>query len=187
MVVLKGKEMIAKTLMTAEEFAKTGPETDGFELLRGELVPMPPPGERHGRVCGKSVMLLGSHLKTLGRGELVCNDTGILTRRDPDSVRGADVAVFLQPGWQASEGYGKIAPDLVVEVRSPHEVWKDVLAKVSEYLATGVRMVWVIDPRAERVTVFTADQEPVTLAKENDLDGGDVLQGFRCKVAEFFQ
>ncbi len=178
--------MATKTLMTAAEFFKTGPETDGFEPVRGELVPRPPAGERHGKVCGNSVDIAKRYLKKLRRGDLTCNDAGVLTHQDPDSVCGADVAIYLHPGWKPSVGYGSIAPDAVFEVRSPKQAWKNVLAKVAEYLAIGVRMVLIIDPRVERVTVFTPDQEPVMLVAKNVIDGGEALPGFRCKVAEFF-
>lgn len=176
-----------KPLMTAAEFFKTGPETDGFELVRGELVPMPPPGDDHGRVCGNVVFLLKSHVKALGRGTVLCNDAGVLTRRDPDTVRGVDVAVFLKPDWQPPVGYTGEPPDLVVEVRSPAQKWSQVLNKVDDYLMMGVRLVWVLDPERRRVTVFTQDQEPTTFTADSDLDGGDILPGFHCKAAEMFE
>lgn len=182
--------MTTKTSMTAEEFAQSGRETDGYELVRGELLPMPPPGDRHGVVCVNAAFVLKSYVKALGHGTVMGNDSGIITRRTPDSVRGVDVAVFLRPSWpgqQAPEGYTTEPPDLAIEVRSPEQRWTEVLNKVSEYLVMGVRLVWVIDPRRQRVTVFQPDQEPATFAAENELDGGEVLPGFRCRVAELFE
>jgi Uma2 family endonuclease len=178
-----------KGLITAEAFAGTGPETDGCELVRGEVLRMPPPGDRHGYVCGNVVFLLKSYLKQLGYGALLCNDAGIITRREPDSVRGVDAAVFLRPPWEGALppiGYTSAAPDLVVEVRSPEQRWKDIVEKVAEYLGVGARSVWVIDPQAQRVTAFSPDQEPRTFAPENDLDGGAFLPGFQCRVSDFF-
>ena len=179
--------MQTKALMTAEEFFQTGPETDGYELVRGELVLMPPGGDRHGVVCVNSAYLLKSYTKVVGRGVVMSNDAGIITQQNPDTVRGADVAVFMTPGWQPPVGYTTDAADLTVEVRSPSQTWTQMLEKVREYLAMGVRMVWVIDPERLRVTVFRPDQEPAVFAPENELDGGDVLPGFRCRVAEFFE
>jgi Uma2 family endonuclease len=182
--------MATKTLMTAAEFYQTGPETDGFELVRGELVPMPPPGDKHGMVCANGVFLLKSYVKTRGQGTVLCNDAGILTQHDPDTVRGVDIAVFLRASWEGQSppsGYTREPPDLVVEVRSPTQSWTQVLHKVGEYLRMGVRLVWVIDPQRQRVTTFSPDQEPATFAAENELDGGEVLPGFRCRVAELFE
>ncbi|MCI0637852.1 MAG: Uma2 family endonuclease [Gemmataceae bacterium] len=185
--------MRTKTLITAEEFAKTGPETDGFELVRGELVPIPPPRRRHGEVCINAGFLLKQYVKRRGKDSVVGNDAGILTERDPDTVRGIDVMLYLNPKWKRkgakreSETYDDYPPELAVEVRSPKQSWKKLIEKVNEYLSMGVKMVWVIDPSVERVTVFTPDSEPVVYAAENELDGGEVLPGFRCKVAEFFE
>jgi Uma2 family endonuclease len=181
--------MATRVLLTAEEFARTGPETDGCELIRGEVVRMPPPGDRHGEVCINAAFLLKAYTKSIGHGTVIGNDAGILTRRDPDSVRGVDVAVFLKPSWQgehAPTGYTSEPPDLVVEVRSPQQNWTEELDKVVEYLTMGAKLVWIIDPQVQRVTVFGRDREPMTFAPENELDGGEVLPGFRCRVAEFF-
>lgn len=182
--------MATKTLMTAAEFWNSGPQTDGFELVRGELVPMPPPGDLHGIVCVNVAFALKSYTKQRGHGVVMSNDAGIITEKDPDSVRGVDVALFLHPAWAgqpAPEGYTDQPPDLAVEVRSPNQAWAAIVTKVGEYLRMGVRLVWVVDPKVRRVTVFTTDREPQTFAAENDLDGGDVLPGFRCRVEDFFE
>ena len=181
--------MATKTLMTAAEFAKTGPETDGFELVRGELVRMPPTAERYGQVTAKIVYLLTSYTIKVGKGFVTCNDSGLITERDPDTVRGVDTMVFLnpKPRKKSQSGYSVEPPDLAVEVRSPSQSWKDMMDKVVEYLRMGGRMAWVVDPKVKRVTVFTQDHEPQTFAAENELDGGEVLPGFRCRVADFFE
>jgi len=182
--------MTTKTFMTAVEFWKSGPSTDGFELVRGELIPMPPRGDRHGIVCANGVFLLKSYTKQAGRGAVMSNDSEIVTEKGPDSVRGVDIALFLNPIWlgqPAPEGYTEEPPDLAVEVRSPHQSWSALMAKVAEYLRMGARWVWVVDPTARRVTLFAPDSAPQTLAAENEIDGGTVLPGFKCQVADFFE
>src|SRR5262245_20100133 len=180
---------IAKALMTAREFARSGPATDGFELVRGELVPMPPPKRKHGLVRMNVGFLLKAYTKALGHGDVLINDTGLITETGPDTVRGVDVMLYLKPGWSEKDSpddYLREPPDLTVEVRSPDQAWKAILEKVTEYLQMGVRLVWVIDPQVERVHVFRPDREPEVLAADNQLDGGDVLPGFLCAVAELF-
>ncbi len=182
--------MTTKIGLTALEFFNSGAETDGFELVRGEVVAMPPPGDRHGIVCANSVFLLKTYARNVGRGVVMSNDAGIITDKGPDSVRGVDVALFLSPSWAAQgdpAGYTDEPPDVAVEVRSPGQAWGALLAKVGEYLKMGIRLVWVVDPEVRRVTVFTPNSEPQVLAAENDLDGGAVLPGFRCRVADLFE
>lgn len=54
------------------------------------------------------------------------------------------------------------------------------------YLRHGVRLVWVVDPRAETVTVHRPDADAFTLGAGDVLDGGDVLPGFILPVADIF-
>lgn len=182
--------MTTKTLMTATEFYRSGPDTDGFELVHGELIPMPPPGQQHGIVCVNAGYMLKGYTKQIGHGVVLGNDAGIITEKHPDTVRGADVSLYLHPSWlgqSAPEGYSDQPPDLIVEVRSPSQSWSIVVAKVAEFLKMGVKLVWVVDPKARRLTVFSTDREPETFAAENEWDGGAILPGFRCKVADLFE
>src|SRR5437879_1884539 len=84
--------------MTAEEFWEwaSRPENQDrhFELDRGEVVEMPPPGINHGFVCGWIVHLLWVYALRRGKGYPVSNDSGLLVEQDPDSVRGPDVMFF---------------------------------------------------------------------------------------------
>src|SRR5947207_463996 len=100
--------MQTKSLMTAAEFLQTGPETDNCELVRGEVVPTPQSDMVLGSICANSVYLLSTYIKKIGHGTAMCNDTGIITQHDPDTVRGADVMLFLHPSWEGNpipEGY----------------------------------------------------------------------------------
>lgn len=182
--------MSPKTLITAADFEKTGPETDGFELIRGELSPMPPPGELHGLIVANIVFILKTYTRGIGKGYVIGNDAGLITARDPDTVRGVDVMLFLDPQWpqgKVPSGYTDIPPDLTAEVRSPSQSWQEMKEKAEEYMEMGVPMVWIVDPASKRVTVFTPNGDPETLAMENEIEGGEALPGFRCKVAEMFE
>jgi Uma2 family endonuclease len=81
---------------------------------------------------------------------------------------------------------GQFAPDLVVEVVSPSDRMTDVQAKVDDYLRAGVRLVWVVEPRARTVTAYVPGRPPRVYGEADDLDGGDVLPEFRLPVAEIF-
>lgn len=78
------------------------------------------------------------------------------------------------------------APDLAVEIRSPRDRSAGVRVKVADYLEAGVRLVWVVDPKAERVTVYRSLLRPRILTREETLDGEDVLVGFSVAVSELF-
>jgi Uma2 family endonuclease len=81
------------------------------------------------------------------------------------------------------------APDLAVEVISGNDDWKAIVAKVDAYLQAGVRLVWVIDPYTHAVFVFRPTTGLVfqTMRDEEELDGEDVIPGFKLKVKALFE
>src|SRR5207244_1669587 len=132
---------IVQTLLTAEEFARLPDRGRPTELVRGRIVEMNVPFPRHGQVCGQTAYLLKDYLRTDDRGQVVTNDSGVITERDPDTVRGGDVCFYSYtrvPKGPLPQGYLSVVPDAVFEVRSPDDRWSKITAKVAEYLNAGV-------------------------------------------------
>jgi Uma2 family endonuclease len=84
------------------------------------------------------------------------------------------------------EGYITIAPDLVVEVVSPNDLYYEVDRKVEEYLDAGVQLVWVINPDTRSVQVYVPGSGVTRLDDSQELTGRDVLPGFACRVGDLF-
>ncbi len=151
---------VTTRLLTAEEFAERPDPGYPEELVRGRIVPMSVPDRRHGQVCGQAYILIRSFVDAHDLGHVLCNDSGVITERNPDSVRGADVAYYSYnrlPRGPLPRSYGPEVPELVVEVRSKGDRWPKVLAKVVEYLDAGVAAVIVLDDERQVAQVFTAD------------------------------
>lgn len=175
--------------VTIAEFERMPDPADGsrLELVRGEVVVMPPPKGKHGICCSRIDRLIGNFADAHKLGWVTTNDTGVVLERGPDTVRGPDVAfwsITRQPA--IPEGYFEIPPDLAVEVLSPDDRRKNVRAKIKEYLFYGVKLVWLVDPETRTVTVYRGSPRGTELDEEDELDGGDVLPGFLCKVADLF-
>jgi Uma2 family endonuclease len=83
-------------------------------------------------------------------------------------------------------GYSTVAPDLCVEIVSPGDRWSDLADKVDEYLAAGVRLVWVIDPARRKAHVYAPKRPPQVLQGKQKLDGEDVLPGFKLALDKLF-
>lgn len=83
-------------------------------------------------------------------------------------------------------GHIQVAPDLAVEVVSPNDLFSEVQVKVEEYLAAGVRMVWVVDPDTRTVVEYLLSGEVQRLRESDTLSGGTVLPGFCCTVTDLF-
>lgn len=182
--------IVEKKPITAEEFFLMPDPADGtfLELVRGEIVAMPGPGVEHGEVQGNVYFRIKQFLQTNNLGRVV-TESGVLIERGPDTVRGPDVSYYSKerlPLDKRVVGYHDQPPDLCVEVVSPSNSLRQLKGKVKEYLFAGVRLVWIVDPEDRTVTVIIDPLESRTLEAGATLDGGDVLPGFTCKVADLF-
>jgi Uma2 family endonuclease len=179
----------ATDLLTAEQFGTRPDPGYPEELIQGRIVTMPPPTPRHGQICSKVDRLLGTFADEHDLGHVLRNDSGVITERDPDTVRGADVSFYgyaKVPRGKIRKGYLDVVPDLVVEVRCADDRWGDILAKINEYLDAGVVVVIVLDPEPERAYVFRSDQPPRMLGPDEELTVSDLLGDFRAAVRRFF-
>jgi Uma2 family endonuclease len=178
-----------ETLLTAEEFALLDDLGGPAELVRGTVQMMNMPNPRHGEVCANVSGLLWSYFRTNPLGRVVGNDAGIVTQHAPDTVRGADVAVYLRdtvaPG-PLPQKYLTVVPDVVFEVRSPSDRSSELLAKTAEYLAAGVKAACVLDPDDQRLTIYTERGPARQLANQEAFELPELLGGFRVQVSEFF-
>ena len=106
-------------------------------------------------------------------------------RHNPDSVRGPDVAFWSKERLPVVPvGYIPIAPDMLVEVLSPSNTSKQIFAKLKEYFAMGVRLVWVLAPEDRTLTIYRTPDEGRVLHETATVTGEDVLPGFTCRVSD---
>jgi Uma2 family endonuclease len=177
------------TLLTAAEFARRPDPGYPEELVRGKIVRLTYADPRHGQICSQVILLLGRHLDDHDLGHLVCI-AGLITERDPDTVRGPDVAFYsyqrVARGPMPND-YGTEPPELIVEVRSPSNRWLKVLAKVAEYLEAGVQAVVVLDDDSRTALLAMANQPPRRLGPDDVLEIPEILPGFAVPVRRFFE
>ncbi|MBI4483674.1 MAG: Uma2 family endonuclease [Acidobacteria bacterium] len=181
--------MRTKTQYTADELFQMPDDGYRTELVKGELVRMTPVGGRHAQLTGIIYEKVKLHVAARGLGVVCVGDPGFILSRDPDTVRAPDVAFVSHeriPKEGVPRGYWSGAPDLAVEVVSPHDRYVEILEKIKEYLEAGTRLVWVVDDGARTVTVHRSPKEIETVTEDDALTGGDVLPGFSCLVSEIF-
>jgi len=178
--------------MTAEEFFEWAnrPENAGrrLELEDGEVIEMPSPGILHGTVCWLLGVILGQYLFRRGTGHATSNDAGLVVHREPDTVRGPDLMVFLDaPRFETLEPkYTERVPALVVEVLSPTDRRGKTLRRIEQYHKRGVPLVWLVDPEELTVTVYRPNEFPKVLDETEELTGNGVLPDFSCPVRTLF-
>ena len=183
-------------LMTAEELLTYELPDKRVELVRGRLVVRDLPGMRHGehaaRICVALSNFLSAERVASGAaqtaGRVFTCDSGFTLARNPDTVRGPDVSYVSRERLSGPlpSGYGEFAPDIAVEIRSPSDRAGAVLAKVVDFLDAGSRLVWVVDPARQLLTVYRADGSQALLGINDVLDDDDVLSGFTYGLRELF-
>jgi Uma2 family endonuclease len=175
-------------LITADYLLQT-PDLGRCELVRGELIRMTPAGSEHGSIIVNITIPLGGFVSRAGLGRVFGADTGFHIARDPDTVRAPDVS-FVATNRLPSplpKGFFPGPPDLAVEVISPDDRERQVLAKVQNWLDAGCQVVWLVDPRHSTVRVFHGGGEARVLRVSDALSGEPLLPGFSLAVAEIFK
>jgi len=173
-----------RRVATEEDLLAMPQDGHKYELVDGEIR-MSPTGNRHGVVIAQLAALLVQFVKPRRLGYVIAGDAGF--RLPSKNVRCPDVSFVATgrfPDEKVPDDFGDLAPDLAVEVLSPHDRPRHVLDKVGEYLEAGVRLIWVIDPRAARAVVYRSLSDVRELAADGEFDGGDVVPGFRCALRD---
>ena len=178
-----------ETLLTGEKALALG-DIGPYELIEGRIVYMSPTGVRHGDYEGNFYEHLKAFVRQHKLGKVVVGEVGVYIRRNPDTVRGVDVAFISTERYaqrQQTSGFLDVAPELIVEILSPDDRWNEVKQKLKEYFSIGVKVVWVADPADKTVTAYHSltDMREFTLA--DALTDDDVLAGFSVSVAELFE
>lgn len=176
-------------LLTIEEFERLPDDDTRLELVRGKVVREPPAGFEHGRLANRILYMLTRFVEEHGGGEILASETGFVLFEEPPTVRAPDAA-FVAKGrvpTPAPPGFGRLAPDLAVEVVSPSNTPAEIHSKVMDYLDAGSRLVWVFDPGTRSLTVYRSRKEIRILTGDDELDGQDVLPGFRVQLGEIFR
>lgn len=174
------------TLLTAEDLERMGSDCR-YELVDGVLVEMPPVNWPHGQITMQLGVLLHPVARHLGR---LYTEIGCILQRNPDRVRAPDLAFVRSdriPPESEHGGFWAIAPDLVVEVISPNDTAGEIQVKTREWIDAGVQLVWVVYPETRTVGVIRTLLDREELTADDLLDGGNVLPGFSCRVAEIFE
>jgi Uma2 family endonuclease len=176
--------------MTPAELEAMDPDGERYELIRGELREVPGEGLRHGGVTSGLSARLGIHVRDRVLGDVFLPNTRFVFATKPPSVMAPDVAFVradrLPPG-ELPAGFGQMAPDLAAEVVSPSQYEPEVLGRVAIFLESGVRLVWVLRLVQRTVTVFRPDAPERILTINDELDGADVVPGFRLPLTAIFR
>ena len=175
--------------MTADELFTMSEDGFLYELVKGELRKMSPPGSEHGMLVARLTGQLVPYIEDNDLGVAFGAETGFKLASNPDTVLAPDFAFVSNeriPATGIPVSYWAGAPDLAVEVISPGNSRREMEEKLKECFAAGVRMVWMIYPKRRTVTIHRPDVEVITLTENDMLDGQDIVPGFQYSIAKLF-
>lgn len=172
-----------ETDMTLEEFLES--DLEGYEYVKGELIPMPPTSGEHGDISMNLVLPLATYVRANQLGRVYTSDTGF---KIGDRFLIPDIAfVSIERLPDDRRKAFSIPPDLAVEIVSPTDVLFRVFEKALTYLSGGTQLVWGVEPVAKTVTVYRSETDIKTLTREDTLTGEDIVEGFSCKISQLFE
>jgi Uma2 family endonuclease len=165
-----------------------------YELVDGVLVRMPLSSGGASHLAMRLAARLGVYVEDHALGAVTGEAGGydFSALGQSDTQLGPDVAFVRaenvpDPTSPLYKEAWPVAPDLVVEVASPHQWRPKIAVKVERYLAAGVQLVWVIWPRWKQVDVWhPGETTPTTCTVADLLDGENVVPGFTYPVASLF-
>lgn len=162
-----------------------------YELIRGDLYIMTPANTQHGFYASRIVAALLNFVEQYNLGKVFTAEAGFVIKPEPEpTVRAPDVAFVHKdrfPPEDQQGGFWALAPDLVVEIISPSESANAIQEKVNDYLQAGTHLIWLVYPRLQNVVEYRSLQQIRQIGPEGELEGGDLLPGFRLPMRTLFR
>jgi Uma2 family endonuclease len=175
--------MATVRVISDEDLLRLPKDGNKYEVVDGELR-VSPAGWAHERVVASLMAQLSVHAKANRQGDVLGSNALYVL---PNGNKRAPDVSFVARGRLESAGgsaWLSLVPDLAVEVRSPNDSARHVLDTVGEYLAAGVRLVWVIDPERQSAAAYRSPTDVREIGPSGVLEGEDVLSGFACPLSE---
>jgi Uma2 family endonuclease len=161
----------------------------GYELIDDQWVEKIM-GAQSGRVSQVVNRLIDNHAEAHQLGLVFSPETPYqIFPHKPRQIRKPDGSFIRRgrlPDDKPPRGNLRIHPDLAIEVISPNDLAEEIEARIADYLAAGVPLLWVIYPAMRTVYVIRQGGNVSRPTAADHLRGEDVLPGFTCRVEELF-
>jgi len=176
-------------LVRIEEFDRPDSPYRDCELWRGVAQVRDPSGGGAPVVSSRILNRLARTAGVEASGWITGGDLGFVLARDPDLMLAADVAYVSKARLPRVpvEGFWPLAPDFCVEVRSPKDTWRSILAKCGVWIGAGVRVVWAVNPKAREVVVFRPGVPEQVAQGGERIDAAPVLPEFEVEAGDLFR
>jgi Uma2 family endonuclease len=154
----------------------------------GTVIVMPPTDRKTSARVVNILLQLGNWAERIGRGVVTGPDGGY---RLPDGSRKSPDAAWYDASRhsdaeKSGEVFPVLAPEFVIEVRSPSDRPRLLREKMQDYIANGVQLGWLIDPLERTVEIYRPDQAPEVLTNPPSVSGEGPVAGFALTLDRIF-
>lgn len=172
--------------ISLETFFQMG-EMPGCELIEGVIYQSMPTGHPHAKLELFLGALLLLFVTKRNLGHTFAGEVGIIIRRNPDTLRAADIAFMSHERYEQlkSASYLDVAPELIVEILSPDDRWSGVNNKLADYFSANVQEVWLVDPQRDVIHIAKPNRPLIEIDRSDRLQS-EILPGFDVSVADIF-
>ena len=179
--------------LTDDELLRFCAANDDLRIERnkdGELIVMTPAGGETGDKNSDIIADLKIWTRQDGRGRSFDSNTGFNL---PDgSMRSPDAAWIELSRWnrlsrEDRQRFVPLAPDFVIELRSPSDSIAELKAKMEQWIANGAQLAWLIDPLEQEVSVYRPGESPEVHHHPTTVQGDGLVAGFELVMTRIWE
>lgn len=181
------KQNETEKIISGQDLLEMG-DIGSSELIDGRVVSMSPTKIEHGIIESLLTHFLQQYVLAHKLGVVMNGETGIYIRRNPDTIRAADVLyISTERLKQATPNdFLDVAPELIVEIMSAYDRWSDMRRKLRDYFDAGVQVVLVVEPDTKTIVAFRSTTDAIEFEHAAVLTVEDVLPGFKLPLTDIF-
>lgn len=158
-----------------------------MELVNGKVIVMSPSGYESDEVAAEIIAQLRNWVKPRKLGRVTASSAGFRLPNPDRDVRAPDASFVTADRLRRSpQAFAELAPDLMVEVKSPTDSIEELETKIQEFLSLGTRVGILINPEEQTVTVYRFEQDKIILSNGDILTAPDVLPGWEVPVLDLW-
>ena len=151
----------------------------------GELIIVSPVGGESGAKEADYIIDLGNWNRRCELGKVFSSSTVFKLPNGGD--RSPDAAWVTLERWNSltaeeQEKFPPLCPDFVIELRSKSDRLRPLQVKMQEYLDSGLRLGWLINPQDQTVEIYRAVKDVEVIPLPATLSGEEVLPGFLLEI-----
>ena len=156
----------------------------------GALRIMPPASMDSDRVTVGFGRQVGNWEYELGGGETYGSSPGFTmpdgSVRQPNAAWISDERLADLPPPGQRPAFPRVVPDFVIEVRSSGDRLSQQQRKMEEWIAYGVRLGWLVDPKESRIYVYRPAAEVEILERPDTISGEPELPGLEIDCTDIW-